>query len=167
MSFNVRQLQCIFCFGFRLPAYLPVRSKLTCIEIMDLPQVDTCCFGLVPLKTGSMIIGFICFIMELGVHGYASYSSSDYIRVVYSVLIVCGLISSLLLVWGVFSDNKFLVKIYLIVFSLLVIFAIVVLVLMFLQRYTNMTTYVIDTVIYCCIILYCLIVVNSYYRTMA
>lgn len=129
--------------------------------------MDTCCFGLVPLKTGSIIIGIFCFIVELGFHGYTSYYSSGWLQTIYMILIVCGLITSLLLVWGVLSDNKLLVKMYLIVFALLVIFAIIVLILVFMKQYQNKMNYLIDTVIYCCVILYCLIVVNSYYKTMA
>lgn len=29
---------------------------------MDLPQVDTCCFGLVPLKAGTIIAGIVTLV---------------------------------------------------------------------------------------------------------
>lgn len=44
------------------------RSFAFCAQVqgreaeMDLPQVDTCCFGLVPLRTGTMIAGIVTLV---------------------------------------------------------------------------------------------------------
>lgn len=134
---------------------------------MDLPQVDTCCFGLVPLRTGTMIVGIVTLIIELSTQGYGLYHSNDWTGVVYGILVVAGVVSSILLIIGVYGNNRLFVKIYLISFACLIIFAIVMMILILLQHRDGVMPVIFNTVIYVCVVGYCLIVANSYYKTMA
>lgn len=139
---------------------------------MDLPQVHTCCFGMFSLKTGSLIVGIVTFLMELSSHGYnltiGTGGLTSLLHSIYVVLIICGIVASALLIFGVMQNQKRFVFFFIVIFSLLII-ATIVLTIYYLIT-TNNQSHTVDSLVsaavYCLVILYCLIVVNSYYRIM-
>ncbi|XP_065204576.1 uncharacterized protein LOC135834587 [Planococcus citri] len=137
---------------------------------MDLPHVDTCCFGLLPLKTGSLICGIVSLIVESSFHGYSSlHTGNETIKLIYEILIVCGIIGAILLIVGILMNRSSLARLFIVAFALLIIFTIVMCIWVLLSnrgRFIDRSDYIINTVLYVCIIGYCVIVVNSYYKTM-
>lgn len=135
---------------------------------MDFPEVEACCFGLLPLKTGSLAIGILSIILEVGAHGYESYYATCgnpwWVRWVFFGFMIWGVVASLALMIGVLSDSALLVRFYLVTFLLLAIISVVAIV--YFEGYRNSLPYMINTCLYILFVAYCLIVVNSYFMEM-
>lgn len=132
---------------------------------MDFYEVDSCCFGLFPLRVGSIFLGLLSALVEIGAHGMESYffscGSPPSFRIVFTVLAIVGIAAALLMIVGIVIDKSQLVLIYLITYLLLMLGSIVLLVM--IEAYRKSYSYIISTCVYTLIISYSLVIVNSYY----
>ncbi|XP_051861951.1 uncharacterized protein LOC132794153 [Drosophila nasuta] len=127
-----------------------------------------CCFC-VPLRTASEIIGTLYlgfFFTEMSVHGQQSIficAKSQKWDVLQAALLTSGVISSLMLIYGSYKENRCFVLVWLIDF-LIIFIAYVVLTILDVAIYHPLLVIII---IECCILvsmLYALIIVSSFYR---